>query len=64
MVWRGHWLRSVHGRLQTLQASLPDEGGCNIHCQSAIGAPLASRPCIPYPMPPPYITLCGVTARH
>eukprot|EP00959_Pyramimonas_sp_CCMP1952_P196695 4113015-Pyramimonas_sp.AAC.1 len=44
--------------LQTLEGSLSDEGGGDIHGRSTIGIPPAFRPRIPhlrvpYPMPPP-----------
>ena len=55
----GRWIRNVPWRPQTLEDSLPDEGGGDTHGRSTIGVPLASRPWIPYPrfpysMPPPY----------
>eukprot|EP00959_Pyramimonas_sp_CCMP1952_P397670 8332858-Pyramimonas_sp.AAC.1 len=50
--YRGRWFRNVPRRLQTLAGSLSDEGGGDIHCRSAIGVPLVSRPWIPYPTLP------------
>ena len=45
----GRWLRNVPRRLQTLEDSLCDEGGGGTRGRSTIGAPLASRPWVPYP---------------
>eukprot|EP00959_Pyramimonas_sp_CCMP1952_P213398 4464786-Pyramimonas_sp.AAC.1 len=57
----GRSLRNMPRRLRTPEGSLSDEGGGDIHGDSTIGFPLASRPWMsnrrfPYPMPSPYLS--------